>query len=103
MALGHMNKDEARAVANGFLASYRAKPYPQLAALVGSTQIAEVTARSGTSYQIELEVFWDDPKSHDGVLRVRAAVDDKALRAFLPLCEDFLIKPDGTFGDENVA
>ena len=37
--------------------------------------------------------MWDD--EHNGVLRVIAAIDDRALRAFAPMVENFLITPDG--------
>jgi len=103
VSLGHMNKEEARAVARAFLANYRAKPYVELAALIGSTQTVEVTTPSGTRYQLELQAFWDDPAKPHDVVRVSVAIDDGRLRAFVPLCESFLIAPDGAFVGEDVA
>lgn len=44
-------------------------------------------------YQIEVQAFYDDPKT--GTLRVIVAVDDGGLSAFMPLTEDFLIDPSG--------
>jgi hypothetical protein len=43
---------------------------------------------------LEVQAFWDD-KPND-VLRVRAAIDDKGVRAYVPLVEDFLMAADGT-------
>ena len=51
----------------------------------------------------ELQAFWDDPKKPNEVLRVSVAVDDGGLRTYFPLCEDFLMKPDGSFLGEHVA
>lgn len=100
----HTNSEEARRVATDYLARYRAMPYRELCQLVGSSpQTANVVASTGTRYQVELRAFWDDPSKPNAVLRVRAAVDAGGMRAYFPLCEDFLMKPDGAFVGENAA
>lgn len=65
---------------------------------VGRSQRFEVTGKSGTSYQGEVQVFWDGEP--DGAIRVIASVDDGGWRAFVPLSEDFILAPDGTFVGE---
>jgi len=103
-SLGHMNTEEARRVAIDYLARYREVSYQELCQLIGSTpQTVNVVAPTGTRYQVELQAFWDDPKKPNEVLRVSVAVDDGGLRTYFPLCEDFLMKPDGSFLGEHVA
>jgi len=58
----------------------------------------EVTGTSGTHYQIEVEIFWDNKPN--GNARVLGLIDDGGIRAFLPLSEDFIMTPDGSFVDE---
>jgi hypothetical protein len=55
-------------------------------------------AGSGTPYQVEAEAFWDSTK--EGDLRVIVKVDDVGWRAFVPLSEDFILAPDGSFVGE---
>ena len=50
------------------------------------------------SYQGEIRVFWD--AEPDGAIRVMASIDDGGWRAFVPLTEDFILAPDGTFVGE---
>jgi hypothetical protein len=50
------------------------------------------------TYQIEIQVAWDDPEHRH--LRVLGAIDDGRWRAFCPLCDDFLVDPDGRFVDQ---
>jgi hypothetical protein len=57
-----------------------------------------VTCDSGTWYQGEVQVMWDDKP--DGAIRVMASIDDGGCRAFVPLTDDFILAPDGTFVDE---
>ena len=93
-----MNKTEARSVLRAELAKYRAKSYPDLLYLLKSQDCSEVKGPSGVLYQIEITAFWD-AKPND-ILRVRGAIDDRGLRAFFPLVEDFLITPMGQFVDD---
>ena len=59
----------------------------------------EVIAPSGQAYQIEVEALWDGEPDSD--LRIIASIDDGSLRwATLPLVQDFVIRPDGTFVGE---
>jgi hypothetical protein len=82
------------------LAKYRAKAYRELVALIGNPRTLEVTAPSGTWYQIEIQALWDDPKNLNGVLRVAGAIDDGGIRAYMPLTDSFLLAPTGEFVGE---
>ena len=93
-----MDSAEARAILLAESAKYRAKTYGDLTALLGRQDTYEVGGPSGVVYQLEIQAFWDD-KPND-VLRVRAAIDDGGIRAFMPIIEDFLIAPDGHFVGE---
>ena len=88
-----MDTQEARRVATGFLSAYRSKRYAELVALVGLIKSQEVISPSGVKYQVELQVLWDDPARPNDVLRVMVAVDDRGVRAFLPVTESFLVGP----------
>ena len=58
----------------------------------------ELVGESGVSYQVEILAVWDGLQP--GNLRVIVAVDDGRWRAFIPLSEDFIIAPDGSFVGE---
>jgi hypothetical protein len=77
------------------MARYRERTHAELAAAIGQPDIAEVRGVSGISYQIEIQVLWDDRKRRN--LRVLGAIDDGGLRALRPLSEDFIMAPDGSF------
>ena len=72
--------------------------YNKLQRLVKERDCFEIRGPSGVSYQIEIEAMWDD-KPH-GNLRVVGRVDDSGLRGFVPLTEDFVMAPDGSFVGE---
>ena len=93
-----MNNVEARGIVVAESAKYRAKGYKDLLALLGHQDHYEVSGASGTLYQMEILAFWDDKPN--GVLRVRGAIDDGGIRAYVPMIEDFLITPDGRFVGE---
>lgn len=58
-----------------------------------------VAAESGTRYQIEIQVFWDDEEKKN--LRVIDSIDDSGIRAFFPMTDDFIITRDGDFSAKN--
>ena len=53
----------------------------------------------GVRYQLELDAVWD--RDEGGPVRVMAAIDDAGWRAFLPLTDDFIKAPDGSFVGEG--
>ena len=93
-----MNNVEARGIVVAESAKYRAKGNNALLALLGHQDTYEISGASGAVYRLEILALWDDKPS--GVLRVRAAIDDGGIRAYVPMIEDFLIAPDGRFVGE---
>lgn len=93
-----MNSAEARAILLEESAKYRAKSYEDLLTLLGHQDCYEVEGPSWVRYQLEIQAVWDN-KPND-VLRVMAAIDDRGIRAFFPMMDDFLITPDGRFVGE---
>ena len=93
-----MNRVEALSVLHGQLRRWRERPWRQLREEVGQSHRFNVIAESGTWYQGEVQVFWDDKP--DGAIRVMASIDDGGWLAIVPLTEDFILAPDGTFVGE---
>jgi hypothetical protein len=89
-----MDKVEARQVLAGKIAELRRWSYADLLRFMEPEGL-EVAGPSGAIYQLEVEAFWDDKRSRH--LRVLASIDDGGWRAFAPLCDDFIIAPDGSF------
>jgi hypothetical protein len=79
---------------------FRRKTYAELAALVGETETGELTGEGGTRYQYEVSFYWDDPDRPNDIVRVFGSIDDGGIRAFLPLCESFLVAPNGSIVGE---
>ena len=93
-----MDKDEARGILRDHLEHFRARTREELLPLIDEPEVAEVTAPSGARYQVEVMAVWDDRP--DVNLRVMGAIDDGGLSAWLPLSEDFIMAPDGSFVGE---
>lgn len=94
-----MDQDEAIGVLRDHLRGYRARTYAELVTLIGDADATELAGKSGATYQIEVEVFWDAERGGD--VRVLGSIDDGSFwRAFKPLCADFLVAPDGRFVGE---
>jgi hypothetical protein len=101
MPTPRVDKNEARAILAECLASYRAMTYPELALRVDTVETAEIRAPSGVQYQLEVQFFWDSKPNHE--VRVIGSVDDGGWRAFVPVTDDFIRAPDGTFVGEQPA
>ncbi|MDR4494965.1 MAG: hypothetical protein AB7P17_12440 [Nitrospirales bacterium] len=93
-----MNNAEAATLLKDHLARYRLRPYSDLVTLLGKPQVAELRGASGVTYQLEVEVHWDARPG--GALRVLGSINDGGWRAFKPLCDDFILGPDGRFVGE---
>jgi hypothetical protein len=93
-----MDKQEARRILGEYLMRYRQRSYQELLTLLDQPETFEVRSGSGVLYQLEFQVFWDDPDTR--MLRVLGSIDDGGIRAVLPLNEDFIMAPDGTFVGE---
>ncbi len=94
-----MNSAEATTLLEQRLKCYRTKAYSELVRLINlGPETAEVIGPTKIKYQIEISALWDDEPN--GVVRVIGSIDDGGVRAYVPLCSDFLLSPDGTFVDE---
>ena len=95
-----MDRSEARALLVTHLTSFRRRSYRELVGLMGDVQVAEVLGESGREYQIEVEVVWDSLREKVNVLVLGAIDDGRLPGALTPLCESFIVAPDGTFVGE---
>lgn len=95
-----MDREEARRLLTEKLADYRELAYAELVARIGNDEYLQVRSPSNIEYQIEIQFLWDGQE--DGDIRVLAAIDDGSFRgAFRPVCEDFVVAPDGrSFGEQ---
>ncbi len=90
-----MNKKEAKELLSKEIKTLKNKKYTELVKIVDEVETKELLGKSDQKYQIEIQVFWDDAK--EGNLRVTVSIDDRGWRSFVPLTDDFIIGPDGTF------
>ena len=96
-----MDINEAQGVLRHYLTSFRAERYEDLTRLIDQHPgVAVVPGPSGVNYQVEVQVFWDAGARKPGNLRVRGAIDAGGWRALMPLVEDFIMAPDGSFVGE---
>jgi hypothetical protein len=92
-----MNKEEAQRLITQELEVFQVKSFEELSKLVGSPIHIERKAPGGIEYQLEIEVFWDDPRIPGGNLRVMASIDDGGFfSSFTPLTLDFIKTPNNT-------
>lgn len=97
-----MDQKEAREVLAKELARFRSQTYEELQRLLKAGQTHEVQGPSSITYQVEIQAFWDSHPAGD--IRVMGAIDDKSFwRAVRPLCEDFIMAPDGRFVGEDAG
>lgn len=75
------------------------KTHNELASLVGEPETFTVHGPSGAEYQVEIEALWDDEAGKN--LRVLGSIDDGGFRGLVPLCDDFIITPEGSFVGEE--
>lgn len=68
-----MDREEALGLLNAKLDDYRKMSYADLATRIGDEEVVEVTGVSGTEYQIEVNVTWDQKPNGD--LRVMGTID----------------------------
>ena len=92
-----MDKTEALAVLAHQLASYRGRAYVDLVKLVGTNSAIEVRGPSGAEYQVEIDVMWDSPRDRVNVLVIGAIDDGRLPGSLSPLCDSFILAPDGRF------
>jgi hypothetical protein len=85
----------AQKVLDKWVAKLRSVPYRELASRVGSVTTDDVARDGERSWQVEVQVAWEDEP--DGNVRVTVSIDDGGLRAFVPLTNDFIKAPSGEF------
>ena len=79
-----MDKIEAQQVLEDELLAYQRRLYEELVPLVGQKVHFARSSPSGTTYQVDVDVFWDDRPN--GLIRIVGAIDDGSLlNAILPL------------------
>jgi hypothetical protein len=94
-----VDKREARGIALAQVSDLRQQTWEQLRdRYLNNPQTVEISGESAVVYQVQTQAVWDSRV--DGDLRVMVAVDDGGWRAFVPLSEDFIVAPDGSFVDE---
>jgi hypothetical protein len=93
-----MNKQEAKSLLRETLDNYKKYSYGELQTRLGKIDTFQVKGESGTQYQVEVQLFWDDKLRQN--IRVMGAIDDGGWRAFLPFTESFIMAPDGCFVGE---
>lgn len=96
-----MDTREASHLLTEALARYRALPYSDLRARIGDAVSIEGVGADGPKYQIEVNFDWDDRPGGD--IRVMGSIDDGGWRAFFPLCDSFIMAPDGRFVGEGAS
>ncbi len=94
-----MDKTEALSIAEAELQSLREMSYAELVdRLLDTQETFERQGATGSSYQLELQAFWDSGPGND--LRVVVSIDDGGWRAFSPSGVDLIRAPNGSFVGE---
>jgi len=93
-----MNKDVAYVLIDAELRRLFELPYAELIKMIGTPETKQVKGEDGISYQVEIEAIWDINRAED--VRVMVSIDDGGWRALVPLTQDFVMRPDGSFVDE---
>jgi hypothetical protein len=89
-----MNKAEAKSLLASELHALAGRSLDELAAMNAHNEVETVIGESGANYQIELNVFRNSTPGEN--LRIMGSIDDGGWRAFLPLTDSLIMKPDGT-------
>lgn len=89
-----MDSDEASGLLRQLLDLYRTRSHHELQSLIAESEVIELVGPSGTRFCIEVLAVWDSKAGGD--LRVIGSIDDGGWRAFRPLTDDFIMRPDGT-------
>ena len=93
-----MDTAAAQRVLDEWIAKLRAVPYRELASRVDSVTTDEVARDSARSWQLEIQVLWNDEPN--GNVQVMVSVDDGGLRAFVPMTDSFIKTPSEEFVEE---
>jgi len=88
-----MNNAEAKSLLANELHALAGRSFSELVALIGHDEVKVVIGGSRVKYQIEFNVVWDSKPRKN--LRIIGSIDDGGWRAFLPLTDSLIMKPDG--------
>ena len=89
-----MDRNEAHGLLRQQLDRHRTRPHRELQSLIAEPEVVELEGPSGTRFCIEVLAVWDSQVGGD--IRVIGSIDDGGWRAFKPLTDDFIIRPDRT-------
>lgn len=89
-------KSEARALLATKIHELRKFSYAQLAEFL-DPWTEEIIGPSGETYQLEVQAIWDDRAQKH--LRLMVSIDDRGIKAFAPLTDDFIVSPEGFVGE----
>ena len=91
-----MDTTEARIILDEIVRWYRGLSYTQLVALVGKYDgFVQVTAPSGTEYNLQTMIVWDDLQVRTNNIRAFVWIDDGNL--YDRIGDDFIVDPQGHF------
>jgi hypothetical protein len=89
-----MDKREAQNLLDEFIAGLKSRTYQDWQGLIGESAVVEKQGKSGVTYQIEWDAFWDSQPG--GAIRVMVSIDDGSLARFIvPLTTSFLVSAAG--------
>jgi hypothetical protein len=89
-----MDRNEAHELLRQQLDRHRTRSHRELRSLIAEPEVVELAGPSGTRFCIEVLAVWDSQIGGD--IRVIGSIDDGGWRAFKPLSDDFIMRPDGT-------
>jgi hypothetical protein len=89
-----MDRNEAHELLRQRLDRYRARSHRELQSLIAEPDVVELIGPSGARLCVEVLAVWDSRIGGD--IRIIGSVDDGGWRAFKPLSDDFIMRPDGT-------
>jgi hypothetical protein len=87
------DKKTAARLAEERLVEWRRRGYEEWRGLLDDSERREVVGDDGTRYSVHSTAIDDG----DGRVRMMVCVDDGGWSAFVPLCRDEIMYPDGTF------
>lgn len=91
-----MDKTEAQKILSEQLNRFGRCSHSELVPFVEAQRVEayEVRAANGTTYQVEIQFFWDDQPGD--TIRVFGSIDDGGIRAFVPLTDCLLVARPGS-------
>ena len=95
------DKEEARLILVDELEKVRNLGYAQLRKVFVERkefQNFNVTGASGVEYQVEIQGWWDGDEEED--IRILGGIDNGGLRAYSPLSDSFVVRPDGSLFED---